>query len=215
MRILTVDDHPLFREAVVRLLENVCPGASIFEAGSMAEAKGILNLYDHFDLILLDISLPDVTGISGIHETRKLAGDALLVILSELDDPLLAKAAIGEGAKGFITKSAGGRDIRNALHLILAGEIYISPSMLVSKTVRQDAPTDIEVVEAAPLNVVLTARQQEVFGLMVQGLSNKSIARSLNCSEGTVKLHVSAILRILHARNRTEAVQVSSRLALT
>lgn len=105
--------------------------------------------------------------------------------------------------------------MKNALHLILAGEIYISPSMLSEVRQRADAksspPTDLLPPSD---NSGLTPRQREVMRLMAEGLPNKTIASRLHCSDGTVKLHVSAILRTLHARNRTEAVQAATRLGV-
>ena len=216
MRILIVDDHPLFREALGSLLESFYPGASVFEVGSVEEAIGVLNQYTKFDLVVLDIFLPGNAGLIGFALIKEKALQTPVVIMSGADDAAVAHRLIEHGARGYIAKSAGMGDVKNALHLILAGEIYISPSMLaeakksVSTTYLQAKPIEPRQPDVSGL----TPRQQEVFQLMAQGLPNKSIATKLNCSDGTVKLHVSAILRTLHARNRTEAVLAASRLGV-
>lgn len=218
MRILIVDGQPLFREALGNLLGRFYPGAAVFEVCSVEEATGVLNQYVQFDLIILEIFSAGQQGLAGLAMLREKSPSALLVVMSGADDAGAARAVIEHGARGYITKSAGVGDVRNALHLILAGEIYISPSMLAEGKPQIVTPS-VPVVAgvAADTSAVegLTPRQQEVFRLMAQGLPNKSIASRLKCSDGTVKLHVSAILRALHARNRTEAVRVGARTRST
>jgi two-component system, NarL family, nitrate/nitrite response regulator NarL len=218
MRILIVDDHPLFREALGSLLERFYPGAAVFEVGSVEEAAGVLNQYVSFDLILLDICLPGESGVAGLVRLQTKVPDTPIVILSGVDDAETARDVIERGARGYIAKSAGAGDVKNALHLIMAGEIYISPSMLAearSRAIATKLQAEVSAEGKVPVLDGLTPRQREVFRLMALGLPNKSIANQLQCSDGTVKLHVSAILRALHARNRTEAVQVAARLELT
>ncbi|MBO0612650.1 response regulator [Thiothrix fructosivorans] len=209
MRILIVDDHPLFREALGSLLERFYPSAAVFEVGSVEEAEGVVRQYAPFDLIMLDVFLPGQSGVAGLETLHaSVAVETPIVIMSGSDNSEMMNQALAKGARGYIAKSAGVGDVKNALHLILAGEIYISPSMLAE--VRQRAET-----KAPPTdNSGLTPRQREVMRLMAEGLPNKTIASRLHCSDGTVKLHVSAILRTLHARNRTEAVQAATRLGV-
>ena len=209
MRILIVDDHPLFREALGSLLERFYPSAAVFEVGSVEEAEGVVRQYAPFDLIMLDVFLPGQSGVAGLETLHaSVAVETPIVIMSGSDNSEMMNQALAKGARGYIAKSAGVGDVKNALHLILAGEIYISPSMLAE--VRQRAET-----KAPPTdNSGLTPRQREVMRLMAEGLPNKTIASRLHCSDGTVKLHVSAILRTLHARNRTKAVQAATRLGV-
>ena len=216
MRILIVDDHPLFREALGSLLERFYPSAAVFEVGSVEEAAGVVRQYAPFDLIMLDVFLPGQSGVAGLETLHaSVAASTPIVIMSGSDNSEMMNQALAMGARGYIAKSAGIGDVKNALHLILAGEIYISPSMLAE--VRQRAePKDPSSPTVPPPtdNSGLTPRQRDVIRLMARGLPNKSIARELNCSDGTVKLHVSAILRTLHASNRTEAVQAATRLGV-
>lgn len=217
MRILIVDDQPLFREALGSLLEHFYPGAAVFEVGSVEEAVGVLCQYANFDLIMLDVFLPGGTGVAALALIKEKVQQTPVVIMSGADDAEIARKLIEHGARGYIAKSAGAGDVKNALHLILAGEIYISPSMLAEakSSLPSDSgnspPPTMPDSDAMPGMAGLTPRQREVFRLMARGLPNKSIARELSCSDGTIKLHVSAILRALHARNRTEAVQMAAR----
>lgn len=218
MRILIVDDHPIFREALGSLLERFYPGAAVFEVSSVGEAIGVLTQYVEFDLIMLDVFVPSEDEVMGLALLLEKAPQTPVVIMSGANNADFAHKLIEQGARGYIAKSAGAGEVKNALHLILAGEIYISPSLLAGKESWAVAEPEDESMSAEPETddlagvAGLTPRQQAVLRLMAKGLPNKSIAKELHCSDGTVKLHVSAILRALHARNRTEAVLAASRL---
>lgn len=218
MRILIVDDYPLFREGLGQLISQLYPTGAIFSVGSFEAAMRILKRYGHFELIMLDASLPDIEGLMGLQRLQQHDAAIPVVILSDSTNPTTVLAALEQGARGYILKTAEIGDVKNALQLVQQGETYISPAVL---TAVQTLPA----VATAPLpelvidepwlqKLGLTHRQFEVLCLMVQGLPNKTIANRLQCSEGTVKLHVSAILRALHARNRTEAVQAANRLGI-
>lgn len=224
MRILIIDDHPLFRESLREHVEDCCPDASIREVGSVAEALAVLAEYDDFGLITLDVSLPGMDGISGISPIRQLTPATPIVVMSGIGDASKAHAALTRGANGYISKSTGGRELRNALHLILRGETYISPCLLTRQLERAEttplaplafAPAPLPpAAEESPGEWGMTPRQLEVCRLLLAGLPNKAIARRLDCAEGTVRLHVSAVLRALNVRNRTEAVQAALRLGI-
>jgi DNA-binding NarL/FixJ family response regulator len=211
MRMLIVDEQPLFREALAMHLEAMYPGVAVFEADNVAEALGMLDMYVHFDLIVLDIPVSKTEGVAWLHALREVSPDSKFVVMSCWDDTARAKALIGQGANGYIAKSAGAGEVRNAMHLILAGEIYISPSLLRGETTATVCNT-VVTTPAMGVHFSLTPRQTEILHLMTQGLPNKSIANRLNCSGGTVKLHVSAILRALQVHNRTEAVRLVARM---
>lgn len=216
MRVLIVDQHPLFREALGNLLEQLYPGAAVFEVGLVEEAVGVLAQYDHFDLIILDIFLPGEDSVANLTLLQDKARGTPIVIMSCVDDPDAVRDVLGRGVRGYITKSAGAGDVKNALHLILAGEIYISPSILIESQQHPAAHSPVETTHGGCRSDMarLTPRQQEVFHLIAQGLPNKAIARQLKCSDGTVKLHVSAILRALQVHNRTEAVKAAVQMGM-
>ena len=211
MRILIVDEQPLFREALTNHLEAIYPGATVFEANTVAEAQGVLAMYSCFSLIILDVSVVGTIGLEWLIVLRKASQGSKLIVISCLDDPILAKEFLRQGADGYIAKSAAAGDVRNAIHLVLAGEVYISPSLLLQKNVflKTDHPFDNQGGNGSTfIDTLLTSRQVEVFRLMAKGLTNKAISSQLHCSEGTVKLHVSAILKALSVKNRTEAVRL-------
>ncbi|MBO0612239.1 response regulator [Thiothrix fructosivorans] len=216
MRVLIVDDHPLFREVLCLHVEACFPHVWILEAGSVQEALGVLTEYTDFSLILLDVSMPVEDGITGLRRIRAQVPDVPITMLSGIGDTALAHVAIANGANGYISKTVGGRDLKNALLLILQGETYISPAILVEVGLDAPPPTPPPLEDAAnvPVAFGMTPRQLEVCRLMIAGLPNKAIARKLACAEGTVRLHVSAVLRALNVRNRTEAVQAVLRLGI-
>lgn len=221
MRILIVDDHPLFREVLRAHMGDCFPEARLFDAGSVGEAVGVLSAYAGFDLILLDVSMPGMDGVTGLALIREKTPSTPIAILSGTGDAELARVALEAGANGYISKTAGGREIKNALDLILFGEQYISPSVLAeqpsvgaSTSSHSASSLQAQAENEAVGEYGMTPRQLEVCRLLMAGLPNKLIARRLDCAEGTVRLHVSAVLRALNAHNRTEAARAALRLGI-
>lgn len=215
MRILIVDDHPLFREVLGVHLQECFPDATVLEVGSVPEAVAVISEYSEFALILLDVSLPDVDGLSGLIAIRTQVLNTPIVMISGIGDSQIAHSALESGANGFISKATGGREIRNALLMVLQGETYISPCILVKPTESSSIPPPSPSAdEETIVEYGMTPRQLEVCRLLMAGLPNKLIARKLDCAEGTVRLHVSAVLRALNARNRTEAARAALRLGI-
>ncbi len=204
MHILLVDDHTLFREALLHVLKQLDEQVMVLEATDASEAAQIIPHSRNLDLVLLDIDLPGVDGLTALPDLRELAPTVPIVVLSGSENALDVQRALDNGSVGYIPKSCSSHEMLNALRMVLQGDIFVPPKLL-SKLGKEplisDAPTDNS--DSKPL---LTSRQVEVLELMAQGLPNKSIARTLNVAEGTVKLHVAAILRALGARNRTHAV---------
>jgi two-component system nitrate/nitrite response regulator NarL len=210
MRILVVDDHTLFREALIPLLKGLADGVSVIEASTDAEAVAATRFYDDLQLIVLDLGLTGKPGVEGLHALRESVPGVPVVILSGETDPRIIRETIDAGARGFIPKSIGIQGLHNALNSVLKGEIYLPLALLT-----EESGAAVASPESASLPATgLSQRQLSVLQLLAQGLANKSIARQLGVSEGTVKLHVSAILRSLGARNRTEAVREAVRRGL-
>lgn len=172
----------------------------------------MVSRFNNLDLILLDIDLPGVDGLTALPDLRELAPTAPIVVLSGSETTAHVARALENGAIGYIPKSCTSHEMLAALKIILEGEIYV-PARLMGKL---NAPIlSGKTVNTGKLNpALLTSRQVEVLELMTKGLPNKSIARTLNVAEGTVKLHVATILRSLGARNRTDAVMQASRLGV-
>lgn len=214
MHILLVDDHTLFREALLHVLNQLDEQVVVFEAANADEAQQLISRIRNLDLLLLDIDLPGVDGLTALPGLRELAPTVPIVVLSGSEASAHIKQALDDGAIGYIPKSCSSHEMLAALRIVLQGDVYI-PAKLLGKLGTSLSPvaasTDIENNTSQTL---LTARQIEVLELMARGLPNKSIANTLNVAEGTVKLHVAAILRELGARNRTQAVTEASRLGL-
>ncbi|MCX7891055.1 MAG: response regulator transcription factor [Burkholderiales bacterium] len=221
MKILIVDDHPLIREGLANVLGELDPEVETIEAASADEALAAFSGADGFALVLLDLGLPGARGMSLLEQMRSERPEVPVVVLSANDQRDVVLAAIDVGAMGFISKRAATPVLVNALRLVLAGGVYVPPQVVGG----HDA---IEAAAAGPApgapatagtarslaDLGLTDRQAEVLALIVQGKPNKLICRELDLAEGTVKTHISAILRALDVANRTQAVFKLSKLGI-
>jgi two-component system, NarL family, nitrate/nitrite response regulator NarL len=212
MHILLVDDHTLFREALLHVLNQLDDNVFILEAANAEEAAQLVSRSRSLDLILLDIDLPGVDGLTALPDLRDLTPTVPIVVLSGSETAAHVTRALENGAIGYIPKSCSSHEMLAALRIILQGDIYVPPRLMgkLGIPLLNTGATTM----ADPASPLLTCRQIEVLELMTRGLPNKSIARTLNVAEGTIKLHVAAILRALDARNRTEAVMQATRLGI-
>ena len=200
MKILITDDHPLFLAGITLVLEQLSDNIEVFEASSFEAAQDMMSRKQGFDLVLLDVELPGVNGIDGIQDLRTASPASPIVILSASESQSDIKRAIEQGAKGYIFKSSSPDVILNALRLVLAGGIYLPMAIF------KDESAAFEAIPLMNTNgKILTPRQKEVLGLLVQGKSNKVIARELAIAENTVRVHVASLLKFLNVINRTEA----------
>ena len=215
MRILLVDDHTLFREALLHVLKQFDSTAVVIEAATAREAIRMAAHYHDLDLILLDLALPGLNGLSALPELHELRPTTPLVILSASEDSTAVRQALEAGALGYIPKSSSSHEMITALRLVLAGEMYVPPVMLAALEGLEAASVQVTAASVEEGGVEgLTPRQLEVLLLMAQGLSNKGICKRLNVAEGTVKLHVTAVMRALNTCNRTQAVIAATRRGL-
>ena len=220
MKILIVDDHPLIREALHHVLGVLHGGVVLLEAQNGAEATAVADHNPALDLILLDLGLPDIDGFDALSQLRERYPGIPVVVLSASETPDIVTRAIDAGAMGFIPKTSSNQLLLNALRLVLAGGVYLPFEVLDQHDLAAHPglrPGSAPGQDGAPLtarDVGLTARQTDVLGLMVQGKSNKLISRELNLAEGTVKIHVTAILKTLNVSNRTQAVIAVGKLGL-
>ena len=208
MKLLLVDDHALFREGLKLLLAGLDSQAKLDEAGDLDQALA-LAADEAFDLILLDLKMPGPNGLHALGTLRDATAGAPIVVLSGEDDPVVVRAAIEHGAMGFIPKSSTPEVLIQALRLVLARGVYLPPLALGARAAAT-LPTG-----AAEIRLPgITDRQMDVLRCVIQGKPNKVIARDLDISEGTVKLHLSAVFRALDVHNRTEAVYAAAKLGL-
>ena len=194
------DDHPLFRGALKEAIAGIGAASSIHEAGDFESAKALVVANEDIDLVLLDLSMPGASGLSGLISLRGIHPSVPMVVVSAHDDPVTIRRALDLGASGFISKSASMDEIRDAVQTVLAGGIAAPIGLDLG------VERDPEVSELIKRLQTLTPQQTRVLGMLGEGLLNKQIAYELSVSEATVKAHVSAILQKLGVDSRTQAV---------
>ncbi len=216
IRLLVVDDHPLFCEGLSLLLETLAENVEIESAIDFEEALAAVEGPNMYDLLLLDLRLPGLSLPSGLVELREQAPEIPVVVVSAVEDRDTVLQAFRHGAVGFIPKSSTSEVMLNALRLVLAGGKYVPP------LVTDDAPNAgygeprLLSDEAVPdMRARLTGRQRDVLKLVGEGKSNRAIASALGLAEGTIKIHVTAILRTLRVANRTQAAMIVARIGVS
>lgn len=206
-KVLMVDDHAMVREGTRLLVAQQELGCELLEAGTWTEAKRLLAVTPGMDWVLLDLALPDVDGLAALGELRAAYPDVPVVVLSASEDRAVVLECINRGAMGFIAKTSSGKELADALRVVFGGGVYLPPSILGKPAPSRAPEGGVMAAKREELaELGLTPRQIEVLELMVQGLSNKSIAQKLELAEPTVKTHVAAGLRALNVKNRTQAV---------
>ena len=218
MKILVVDDHPLILEALHHTLLQLDQDALLHDARTAAEGRALANAHPDADLLLLDLGLPHAHGLSLLLEVREHHPAIPVVVLSGSERHEDVMRAIDAGAMGYIPKSYPPKLMLSALRVVLSGAVYLPPLALQGPELASSKPpTRTPVEEPATLSVRslgLTERQAQVLALILQGKPNKLICRELDLAEGTVKVHVAAVLRALNVQTRTQGVVAVSRLGL-
>jgi two-component system nitrate/nitrite response regulator NarL len=202
--VAVVDDHPLFREGVVRSLEET--GRFVIMAKGSSGDDAVRIASDHGpDLLLIDLSMPG-GGLSAIDPIRLASPQTRVVVLTVSESPEDLAAALNSGASGYLLKGVGSRALAEILGAIADGETYVTPTLsarlLSHATVASPSPVGRDGLRT------LSARELEVLVLLADGQSNKQIAILLDLQEKTVKHHVSSILSKMKAGNRTEAAML-------
>lgn len=204
--IVIADDHPLVRDALRQAIARDMPDAVFLDAASLAEAESAIRENSAPDLVLLDLHMPGMRGFTGLAYLRSQFPAVPVAMISASTEPHIMRQAVDYGASGFIPKSAPMDEIRNAVHAILDGNIWL-PDL------KGDLPdTDAKDAALAGRLAALTPQQLRVLGMLSDGKLNKQIAYDLDISEATVKSHVSAILQKLDVNSRTQAVILAGRL---
>ena len=210
MKILVIDDHPLIQEALRHVLAALDPSLEFIQAQDASETHAALSREPDTDLILLDLALPGCDGFELLSELRREWPGMPVLVLSATHDRETVEHALDLGAMGFIPKTANTRVLLEALQLVLAGGVYVP-----SESAHPCANVRSRSAVTRPEQLGLTLRQADVLKLLVQGKPNKLICRDLTLSEGTVKVHVSAILKALRVHSRTEAIAVLARRGIS
>jgi DNA-binding NarL/FixJ family response regulator len=205
--LIIADDHPLFRGALRQAVAAVVPTAKIGEAGSFEELTALLGHDSDVDMILLDLTMPGISGFSGLIYLRAQYPAIPVVIVSASDDVGTIRRSLAFGASGFIPKRFGVDTLRDAILKVMDGDVWIPPDVDLS------AADDPDMMRLRDRLVTLTPQQVRVLMMLSEGLLNKQIAYELGVSEATIKAHVSAILQKLGVESRTQAVIAAAKIA--
>lgn len=190
----------MFRDALRQAVASVVASVRIDEAGSFEELTTLLSNDSEVDMVLLDLSMPGISGFSGLIYLRAQYPAIPVVIVSASDDLATIRGSLEFGASGFIPKRFGVETLRDALVKVMAGDVWIPPDVDLA------AAADPEMTRLRDRLVTLTPQQVRVLMMLSEGLLNKQIAYELGVSEATIKAHVSAILQKLGVDSRTQAV---------
>ena len=205
-RIIIVDDHPLFRGALNQALSSTLPTADIDEASCLDDLTALMADGVDVDLILLDLAMPGVMGLSGLLFLRAEHPSVPVIVVSATHDAITIKRCIEFGAAGFVPKSEPVENIRAAVQNVLAGRVWTPADLDLASHQSPDRDDLLSRITS------LTPQQLRVLMMLSQGLPNKLIAYKLNVSEATIKAHVSQILTKLGVDSRTQAVIAMNRL---
>ncbi len=207
MNILVVDDHSLFRQGLKILLKaGLALTTSADECATVDQACTAISS-KHYDLILLDLHLEDTQGIDTLLPVKQSAKDAAVVVLSAVEDSGVVEQCLTLGAKAFINKRSSHQEVLAVVRNVLSWQPPSTQDFSNPALAHTDEP-------GSSVLANLSKRQREVLQLLLQGEPNKSISSRMDISQNTVKAHLSAIFKILGARNRTEAVYFAARAGL-
>lgn len=210
--LLIADDHPLFRAALKQAARDALGEVELFEGDSLDAVLALLDAQPQVDLVLLDLHMPGNHGLAGLAAVRAQYPGVAVIVVSANDDPRVVRRALDHGAAGYLPKSAGLDELREAIRTVLACETWLPPALRASVARAQSAPADADL--AARL-ASLSPQQFRVLTLVADGLLNKQIADRLDIQERTVKAHLTAIFERLGVRNRTQASVILRELELT
>ena len=208
IRLLVVDDHPLFRRGLVSLLSQDSRFSVVGEAGDIGEAFRILS-HQEPDLLLLDNHLPGVKGVEAIVSLKQGRENLRILMLTVSEDEDDLANALQNGADGYLLKTLESDQLCEAIVKVAEGQSVVSPEMmskLVSALRQPTVPSAIESDNGHPLKVLerLSPREMEIFLLIAKSLSNKHIARDLDIAETTVKIHIQHIFKKLEMTSRVQ-----------
>lgn len=221
MKFLIADDHELFLQGLEFILHKEYSKVEIVPANNYDGIFEILQTQKDFDLIITDLAMPGTNWLEALQKIHALCPETPIIIISAVFDREILQKTFDIGVSGYVSKSFPNSVIIGAINLVLAGGMYIPPEVLKMGIQKVPEPMhelisdmDANKMPASNSNVKLTPRQLEVLRCLADGLSNKQIAYQLGLSEGTVKIHITLLMRALEVSNRVMAVKEANRLGL-
>ncbi len=200
--ILVIDDHPLYCDALASTLSKMFAAKTIRTATSLSDAMKIVSQRVSPDLIMLDLNLPDVTGLSGFFKIKGKMPDVPVLVISAENSPDTVHALLSAGAAGFVPKDASHTVLKEALMEVSEGRRFLPQGYKPSSRSADEEPSSLQIAQKI---AALTPQQSRIMRLICDGKPNKQIAYELSLAEATVKAHITALLRRLGVHNRTQA----------
>jgi len=201
MKILLVDEHTLFREGMRHVLSLLADEVTIVEAGNCIQALQAIETNSGITLVLLDLDMPGPGGFDVLGTLSRDYPALPIVVLSASENPADIRRALENGARGFIPKSETIPVMVGALHLVLAGGVYVPPAIIRAGASSASPP-------------ILTPRQIDILKRVIEGKPNKIIANDLGVTEATVKAHVTAVFKVLRVSNRNQVAHAVARIGM-
>lgn len=216
LQVLLADDHALFRDGMRYVLQQLSEEVDIICTGDFNETLNRAEMNPGIDLALIDLNMPGSEGVTSVRTFHNRFPAIPVVVVSGTEQRSEMEWVMEYGAMGFISKMSSGKDMVNALRLVLEGGIYLSPQLLGMVTEAEESPPQNRTERAAchAANHGLTKRQMEALQHLSEGLSNKEIALKMNLAEGTIKVHVAAAYQTLQVGSRLDAVRKAQQLGL-
>ncbi len=207
MRIIIADDHRVVRDGLRWMLSDY---PDIDVVGEAADGKELLHVAADTpaDVVLLDVRMPEMTGLEALEPLREVAPDLKVIVLSMHDEPAYVRRAVELGASGYLLKSAGRDEIIRALQHVDEGRAYVQGE------ITRPLLEHVAGGKQGSSPVELSPRERQVLALVAEGKENKQIGRALDLSEATVKTYLKSVFERLDVRTRAEAVAVALRQGL-
>lgn len=218
MKLLIADDHTLFRDALVQYIERSGSVAKITLAKDFFETMEILVKDAQQDLVILDLRMPGMNGTEGFVTIRQRYPGVPVALMSGVAEPDDVRKALDLGAVGYFPKTLSGKALLGAIEKVLSGQVYVPEDQATGGYLpayyTDKGSARATTVTKLPDDFHLTPREKDVLGFLVEGASNKEIARELDLQVVTVKLHVRGICRKLQVQNRTQAALIGRDLGV-
>ena len=209
--VLVIDDHPLYCDALASSLRHAFQDCQIKTASTLSDGLGVLRSEFAPDMVMLDLRLPDVAGLSGFLQLRDKLPDTPILVISAFTSSDVIEAVMEAGAVGFVPKDVSAHILQSAFTELQAGRKFLPPGY---QSPARPAPYAVDVKNISEKIAALTPQQTRIMKLICAGKPNKQIAYELSLAEATVKAHITALLRRLGVQNRTQAAVLVESVSL-